>query len=196
MNATITNQAERLAARQPTARLNQKETMTTTETRTARSIAHEVLVDLINGHPEIDSAALVADARPILRADSDFVAAFLDQGLTVFLLDTIQEIARDRRQDAMNDDDSRADRRRTLMERLGRVYEPTAGNIRVAVAAMTRPDLLAAANERRRQASGYLRWAGFEEDLAAAMPNDTVTVGEFFTERRITTIWNRHMGTT
>lgn len=163
--------------------------------RTAVEILREWAQEESTLDPQITVVDLLDRARYVFQDDEEFLDAILMYGLRSLLPGIVRSVWADHRKSAqrliLNPD---ADAQ-YILERLNRWFEVTDSNVHKRLIDMNRHDLLFSAEEREKRATGELRVARFERDLASRLNSDRETVGERYNPHAILSLWEKHSAT-
>lgn len=157
-----------------------------------RQIIRAAIRDYLDGLDEIETNAVVDH---IIKEHGRKLnsAAFVQEMLRLIIKDELRVVLRGERVVATEHGAIREDALDIRAKEIAaRIFESVGGTSRKTIPAMTRPELLFVAEQREAAASGHLRWARLVRDYARRMPDDEVTVGEFFSDREFEQIWEHH----
>lgn len=141
---------------------------------------------VVDGEDEVNTLRIVQQVRRHFKGDKQFLLALADETLGVLTTRALEDIVRKRRAFRLTDSEGR------IKALLAEIIEPADERSRKTIITMKRSELLWAANEREHQATGLLKWATFERDLAGRMSDDEKTVGESFSTPELNAIWCEH----
>lgn len=160
----------------------------------ARAVVRRKIIDVLEREQEIDTQAVVDVVLEEIAAQPASIQERLAaQALSSMIREELRGLVHQYRQLATRTTPMTREEFDIRVSRLTRMmFESTAPGKRIAIASMKRPDLRAAIAAREKQVAGHRRWIGFERDLVEQMPNDKVTVSEFFPETQLTETWQRH----
>lgn len=166
-----------------------------TRRRPLRTIlARFVRARLDEGEHEIRTQQMITLATERFENDEEFAAAAVRDVIQQLVPEILSAEFTSRRSEYVTTAVGAVSHQRleeTVADRLGKVFENALGRY-VIFNDMTRGDLLAAAESREKRAAGELRWANFERDVAARLPNDKVTVGEALEPAVLADLLKRH----
>lgn len=169
------------------------------KTLTARARLRELVKDEVESRNEIHVADLAKHLTGILRADKAFLKAFVDEVLPSAVYEEVQKAIGRTRSLVRNGDyaatgEVMAQRRERFASRFERWYEHSGGRT-VKLLEMTREDLLAAAEERRKRGDTEIRIARLWETLANGLEGGQ-SVGDRFTTDEIESRYSEIEGET
>lgn len=160
--------------------------MTTTVTVSAREALADYIHSVYEREQEVDTGRLCRMAHSHFNGDEEFAAALVREALNLLVPTIASDVRRDLRQRTEPEEDAH--------DRLRRVFAHVGEDRHKTLLAMTRPEHLFAAEERRLMARSNLRWADFHDALARLLPNDTCETGECISDSDIDNLFAQHIG--
>lgn len=172
------------------------------ETRIARSpgaMVREWIRAAIEGRDEVSATDLIPAAELRFLDDPEFwngVAMYL---LPALVSDELVSVLSQKRGVSKYgrfymSDDKFEEAVASMRKRLSGWYENSLDSTHKVMLRMRKPELVYAINGRQTQVNGHVQAISFMEELAEGLPDDDVTVEEFYTDEALTNIYNRYYG--
>lgn len=163
---------------------------TPTPPRPLRALLDEWLTAQAETGESVVTADLVRKAQQELWTSDEFVEAVFRDGVPMLITDYARDFFHKRRVEARDPRQPRATGWAT------RVFEATNGDNGRAytpLLKLTRPDVVFACGERRKQIAGHERFLDLYDAVLALFTDDTTPLGEIITEPEFQTLWDEHM---
>lgn len=153
-----------------------------------RELVRERLNEILDSHGTVETHEAVATIiAGLTEANRD---ALVSEVIHLFVTRELAALVRDRRLHVYNGgaatDDALAGRAKKIASR---VFENVGGSTRKRVTDLTRPDCLEAIRAREHQIAGHQPWLRFLRSCAETLPNDEITVGQYFSENQFSALW-------
>ena len=162
--------------------------------RPVSTIIREFITESIEGADTIVLTDLQAAAVVNFTGDAEYAEALLRDATGLLVADQLRSLMRTNRHLIPTENGATTSERLNLRAKqiAALIYESTGDGTRKALIAMNRTELRFARQQREAMADSILQFATFERALEERLPNDSTTVGEFFSDAEFAALWRDH----